>query len=477
MKSLQPYLTKENIILLLIMINTDLEFCKNELIEVINMFGEGADELNIRHFFSHKEGKIVNTVSINGHAYAYGNLFRDINNKIVEKRLIKRYAKLAIYKALSKHLGKDLPWGALTGIRPTKLAYMQIEEEGSFEDSFINTFRVSAEKTELTKRVIDSQKNVYVKNDKNTDFFVFIPFCPSKCKYCSFISADIKASAKYVDQYVECLIREIRESAKLIGNLRSIYIGGGTPVCLPDEKLEQILCEIDKFNTGVEFTVEAGRPDAITENNLTILKAHKVTRICLNPQTFQDKTLIKLGRSHTAKDIIEKYQILKDDFSVNMDLICGLEGETFDDFKDTLLKTIALNPDNITVHTLCIKKGSTLAENTNRLTDGQTAEMVDFSYKFLLENGYNPYYLYRQKYMSANLENVGYAKVGKECLYNIDVMEEISQNIACGSNAISKRIFNGGERIERLASPKDLPTYMAKLDKIIEEKRNLFENI
>ncbi len=458
------------------MINTDLEFCKNELIEVINLFGEEAEELTIRHFFSKKEGKLVNTVSVDGRAYAYGNLVGEFTNKIVEKRLTKRYAKLAVYKALSRHLNKDLPWGALTGIRPTKLAYMQLEESGEFSEFFTDTMKVGKEKTLLTEEVISSQKGIYKKDDSNTDFFVFIPFCPTRCKYCSFISSDIKSAKKYIDEYVNCLINEINESVPLIKNLRSIYIGGGTPVCLPNDKLEAVLSAIDKFNTGVEFTVEAGRPDAITRENLAILKAHNVTRICLNPQTFQDKTLQSLGRNHTANDIFEKYELLKNDFSVNMDLICGLEGETFEDFKDTLNKTVFLNPDNITVHTLCIKKGSTLAENATRLTDGQTAEMVDYSYQFLKENGYKPYYLYRQKYMSANLENVGYAKGGKECVYNIDVMEEIAQNIACGANAISKRIFNGGERIERLASPKDILTYMSKVDKIIENKKKLFEN-
>jgi len=457
------------------MIDTDLTFCQSELIEVINLFGKDAENLNIRHRTTEKEGKLVNTVTVSGRVYAYGNLVKAFKDEIERKRLVKRYAKLSVYKALSTHLNKQAPWGALTGIRPTKLAYQQIEETGEFEDFFTSTMKVSVEKTLLTKDVLDAQKGIYVKDDDNCDFFVFIPFCPSRCKYCSFISADINVAKKYVDDYVDALIEEINYSAKYVKNLRSIYIGGGTPVCLPDDKLERVLCALDKINTGVEFTVEAGRPDAITESNLKILKKHGVTRICLNPQTFQDKTLVSLGRSHTAQDILDKYELCAKDFSVNMDLIAGLEGETFEDFKDTLDKTISLNPDNITVHTLSVKRGSTLAEKVSRLDDGQTEKMVEYSYKVLKEKGYVPYYLYRQKYMSANLENVGYTKPNKACVYNVDVMEEIAQNIACGSNAISKKVIDGGRVIHREASPKDIPTYLNKLPQILQSKDKLFE--
>ncbi len=457
------------------MIDTDLIICQNELGEVLNMFGADAENIAVRHRFTEKDGKFVNTVTLNGHVYAYGNLVPDFKDEIERKRYVKRYAKLSLYKALSRLLGRGLPWGALTGIRPTKLAYSQLDECGEFKEFFTETMRVSEEKTKLTEEVLASQSGIYEKNDENTDFFVFIPLCPSRCKYCSFISSDINASKKYVDKYVECLIKEIEESAKHIKRLRSIYIGGGTPVCLPDDKLEAVLSAIDKINTGVEFTVEAGRPDAITPSNLAILKAHKVTRICLNPQTFQDKTLLELGRSHTASDIYDKYELVSKDFSVNMDLIAGLQGESLEDFKDTLQKTLELAPDNITIHTLCLKRGSTLAEKTVFLSDGETQKMVDYSYQTLKEHGYSPYYLYRQKYMSGNLENVGYTKPGKACIYNVDVMEEIAQNVACGANAISKRVYNGGQIIKRVAAPKDIPTYINKLSVIIEQKDELFK--
>jgi oxygen-independent coproporphyrinogen-3 oxidase len=226
--------------------------------------------------------------------------------------------------------------------------------------------------------------------------------------------------------------------------------------------------------TGVEYTVEAGRPDCITKENLRMLKDYGVTRICINPQTFSNKTLELLGRKHTAEELVEKYLMAKDDFIVNMDLIAGLNGEKHQDFKASIDKAIDLSPDNITVHTLCIKKGSYLAEEEHRLSGEEVGGMVDYAHKVLTENGYSPYYLYRQKYMAGNLENVGYAREGKACIYNVDIMEEIANNVACGANAISKRVYNGGERIEREASPKDVVTYLGKLEIIKERKSKLF---
>ena len=262
------------------MIDTDLKYLESELKEVINLFDDG-ENLNITHRFKQSDGKVVNTVTINGKVFAYGNLIGNVNDEIIEKRLIKRYAKLSMYKALSKLLNVNLPWGALTGIRPTKLAYSAIEEQGDFVEFFTDTMKVSQQKTDLIKDIINTQKGIYKTDENNTDFFVFIPFCPSRCKYCSFISADIKSSQKYVDQYVDALIDEIEFSKQFIKNLRSIYVGGGTPVALSDEHLDRVLTVLDDINTGVEFTVEAGRPDAITPSNLEILK--KWSRITTAP--------------------------------------------------------------------------------------------------------------------------------------------------------------------------------------------------
>ncbi len=456
------------------MIKTDLPVFQKDFEEEISMFN-GASDLTIRHLFSDKGERVSNTIVIDGKkSYAFGNLMPKCKDEIERKRFLKRFSKLAIYKALSTYLNQTFPWGSLTGIRPTKLAYQEIERAHEFKDFFVDTMKVSEEKTVLTEEVLNTQKGIYEINDDNTDLFVFIPFCPSRCRYCSFICTDIKSSEKYVKEYIDTLIKEIDESAKYIKKLRSIYIGGGTPVSIPVDELERLLECIDKYNVGVEYTVEAGRPDVIDREKLALLKKYRVTRICVNPQTFNDKTLKLIGRNHTGQDVVDKYYLAKDDFIINMDLIAGLDGETFEDFKYSLDKAISLSPDNITVHTLCIKKGSELARQEERLSGEEIEKMVNYSYKVLKEKGYMPYYLYRQKYMAGNLENVGYTKEGKACVYNIDTMEEIASTVACGANAISKRVFNGGERIERSAPPKDVKTYLDSYNKIMEEKNKLF---
>lgn len=454
------------------MIETDLQYLLADLTEEENLFSEYGTA-KIRHRFTDSGTKVVNTVTVNGNTYAFGTLI-NFKDEIERKRLIKRYAKLSIYKALSKTYNVSLPWGSLTGIRPTKLAYSELKNGGDVVDFFENTLLVSTEKTALVKEVIDAQKGYIDGAENGTDFFVFIPFCPSRCEYCSFIAKDVKSAEKSIDGYVNTLIEEIEKSAKFIKNLRSIYIGGGTPVSLNNGYLERIFSAIDKINSGVEYTVEAGRPDAIDKENLALLKAHGVTRICVNPQTFNDETLKTIGRKHTSKDVYRAYDLARNDFSVNMDLIAGLPNENFDIFSDSLKKAIALDPDDITIHTLCVKKGSALAEKTVDLKAGDTEKCVKYALDTLKSNGYIPYYLYRQKYMAGNLENVGYCKPKKQCVFNIDTMEEVASVVACGANAISKSVKDGGERIERYAAPKDVNTYIGKIEEILRKKEEFF---
>ena len=455
------------------MIETQLEYVRHDLTELCNMFGD-AESFNIKHLFSEKPDRVVNTIVINGKAFAYGNLLPKIKDDTDKKRLYKRYAKLSLYKALSRFLGKVLPWGALTGVRPTKLAYQQLEKDGEFENFFLDVMKVSVDKTNLIKDVLKTQKGIYSLDQNNTDLFVFVPFCPTRCKYCSFITADVKSAKKYVDEYVDALVYEIENSKYFIKNLRSIYVGGGTPVSLSDENLKKILIAIDKINNGVEYTVEAGRPDVITDTNLKMLKEFGVNRICINPQTFNDKTLKLLGREHTASQVKEKFNLAKNDFIINMDLIAGLPDESVEDFKYSLNSALSLRPDNITVHTLSVKSGSYLAENTKRLPEGDVSEMVDYARITLQENGYNPYYLYRQKYMAGNLENVGYSLKAKECIYNVDIMEETTDIVACGAGAVSKKVDVVNQTIERVGAPKDVKTYVQKVQKILEQKQELF---
>lgn len=449
------------------MLTTNTELFYPDLMEVVNLFEEGA-VLSIVHTGRNDGSFYEHTVAVEDGRFSYAYPRSENASATEEKRLFKRSAKLAVYRALSDYTGKRMPWGSLTGIRPTKLAY---QNNADFERFFLDEMLVSPEKTALVGRILQAQKGVYEKDDDNCDFFVGIPFCPSRCAYCSFVSGDIRKNAALVQPYVDTLIKEIETSKSLVKKLRSVYVGGGTPVALPLSELKRVLDAIGPQR--VEYTVEAGRPDAINAENVALLKEYGVTRICLNPQTFQDKTLERIGRRHTVRDLYDCYP-LTDGFSVNMDLIAGLPRENFEDFRDSLDRCTELEPDNITVHTLALKRGSVLKEATDRLPAGEVERMVEYAQETLSAKGYEPYYLYRQKYMAGNLENTGYTKRGKACVYNIDVMEEIAQNVACGANAVSKAVFGGGERIERYGAPKDISSYIAKIDRIIEEKQKLF---
>ena len=455
------------------MINTNREDYKKDLEEVIFMFSDGQD-VNVEHKEENDGKTFKNYFKLNGKDYFFENV-AVCNDTLSLKRMEKRFSKLGLYKILSERYKIKLEWGALTGIRPTKMAYQAGE---NFEKEFDEIFCVSPKKISLIKDILQTQKGIIDLKGEYSDVFVSIPFCPTKCLYCSFISQQI-TKKEIVKEYVTALIKEIEGGLSLIKNPRSLYVGGGTPVCLDVDDLVRLLTTLKPIiNKVQEFTVEAGRPDAITSEKLAVLKEFGVTRVCVNPQTFKDETLKIIGRKHTAQDILEKYELVKSfGFSINMDFIAGLPNETFSDFESSINKAIQLNPDNITVHTLCLKKGSTLKEKVKRLSVDEISKMIDFSHQVLKQNGYNPYYLYRQKYMAGNLENTGYSKRGKECIYNIDVMEETSQNIAFGANAVSKAVFACENRIERYGTPKDVTTYVNKIEKIIKDKEKLFYDL
>lgn len=453
------------------LINTNYSAFDNDLAEVVREFG-CDDDIDISVFGAENNSNFAVLVEIFKRKFNFDYKI-EYGSEIERKRLLKRYLKISVYKSLSVFFNKELPWGSLTGIRPTKLAYHYIEEGKDFEDAFLNELLVSKPKTEIVKEIIRAQSRFYEKNDDNCDFFVSIPFCPSRCAYCSFLSNEV-AKEKNLDAYIDALCREIEGSKRLIKNLRSVYIGGGTPVSLKTEQLEKILCAIGK--TTVEYTVEAGRPDAINKENLQLLKEYGVTRICVNPQTFCDETLVRLGRKHTARECLEKFELAKSfGFDINMDLIAGLIGEDYSTFKNSIDTAISLQPENITVHTLALKRGSRLRESVEKLSQLEVGKMVEYSHYALHTAGYNPYYLYRQKYMAGNLENTGYAKPNKECIYNIDIMEEIAQIIACGGNAVSKQVENAKNKIERVGAPKDIKTYIEKVDDILSKKYQQFK--
>ena len=448
-------------------ITTDLNWMEADFIEASKFF-ENAEDLEVVHTHSEECDFLVDTIKIGDKEFFYKKQI-SASDEIEKKRFTKRYAKLALYKSLCEYLGQSLVWGALTGIRPVKYAYSMGE---NWREIMAEEMMVDESKLDVIGRIIEEQRPVYQLKENNCDLFVSIPFCPSRCLYCSFLSNEI-GKEKQLDGYIDALVKEIESAKPLVKNLRSVYVGGGTPVSLPLNLLEKVLKAIGKVDC--EYTVEAGRPDCIERETLELLKEYGVTRICLNPQTFNDKTLKIIGRKHTAQDILDKYELAKEfGFSVNMDLIAGLNGESFEDFKYSVDTAISLDPDNITVHTLSLKKGSKLKETTERLAEGEIAKMIDYSVYKLINNGYNPYYMYRQKYMAGNLENTGYSKKGKACVYNVDVMEEITDNLACGANGVSKKLFISENRIERYGAPKDIKTYVEKIDKIIEDKNKFF---
>ncbi len=440
--------------------------------DVMRLYGE--DVPDAVHVFSHADGEFFNAVEIGGKRYEFRER-QECAGALEYKRYAKRFAKLALYEALRAHTGRSMPWGALTGIRPTKLAYAEEEAGRRFEPLF-EKFGVCAENISLVADVLAAQRGIYEKREGNADLYVGIPFCPSKCNYCSFITADIRRTAPLLPAYLDALEREIAACEGLYKNLRSLYVGGGTPLVLDTASLARVLRAVAPYyREGIEYTVEAGRPDVFTEEKLALLRDFGVTRICVNPQSFCDATLARIGRNHTADDILRAYEMSrKFDFSVNFDLIAGLTGESAEEFCDSVDRAVALSPENITVHTLCLKKGAKLREETCFLAGGGISEMIAYSRRRLYEAGYVPYYMYRQKYMAGNCENTGWTKPGKACVYNVDVMEEISDNIACGANAVGKKLFFAENRIERIGSPKDIPTYIAKTEELIAQKRALF---
>lgn len=463
---------------------TDCKFLENELMDVVRLFKNRPAA--IEHSFRFEEGVFYNDFRIDGKAF----FFKDggqVCDELEFKRFERRFAKLALYEILSDLYGEKMPWGALTGIRPTKLAYMEQEKGLDFVGLF-RRMRVSEENIRLVADVLKTQEGVYEKKDGNTDLFVSLPFCPSKCAYCSFITAPIDKTRHFLPSYLDCLEKELVAAKDSVGVLRSVYVGGGTPFALDAPDLERVLkavapiVENAKRATHVcEYTVEAGRPDVFTDEKLALLKDYGVTRICINPQSFSDETLQKIGRKHTVEDIYKAFERSeKYGFDVNIDLIAGLADETPDTFEQSVQKAVKLNADNVTVHCLSLKSGAKLKEDKIKeenvyLENGFISTMVATSREILSENGYAPYYMYRQKYQVGNNENVGWTKPGKACVYNVDIMEETADNLAVGANAVSKRVYNDKGLITRFASQKDLKTYIEKIDDIIEKRRKFFE--
>jgi len=463
------------------MFTTDCKFLENELMDIVRLFRKTPAD--VTHSFSFKEGVFSNTFTIEGREYFFEDRGH-VRNELELKRFERRFAKLRLYEILSEKYNEKMPWGALTGIRPTKLAYMEKEEGRDFRALFEKMY-VREENIQLVGDILQTQQGIYEKKDGNTDLFVSIPFCPTKCAYCSFITAPIEKTRGFLPAYLDCLEKELLAAQESVGNLRSIYVGGGTPFALDVPDLERVLKGIAPIfkskNPACEYTVEAGRPDVFSEEKLRLLQDYGVTRICINPQTFSDETLKKIGRKHTVADIYRAFELSeKYGFSINVDLIAGLTDETPEVFVKSVESAVATNADNITVHCLSLKSGAKLKEDMLKedetyLENDFISTMVASSREILSANGYLPYYMYRQKYQVGNNENVGWTKAGRACVYNIDIMEETADNLAVGANAVSKRVFTDSGLITRFASQKDLKTYIEKIEEIIQKRRKFFE--
>jgi len=410
------------------------------------------------------------------------------DNELQDKKWMRIFLKKALYEILKELTGKTMPWGTLTGIRPTKIVHDLYEDgydEGQIRNMLKTYYCVSSKKIDLMMQVAHKEMHILDQNKPNEiNIYIGIPFCPTRCVYCSFTAYSLEKKKDFVEPYLDALCKEISFIAEEKGNvpIRSLYIGGGTPTSLNEKQLERLLQHIAKcFNIPSieEYTIEAGRPDTITPEKLRIMKAMGVNRISINPQSMNQKTLDAVGRKHTVEDIKKVYNEARKlgHDNINMDIILGLPGETPEDVAYTMQELTKLGPDNITVHTMAIKRASILKEHPEEyiLTEGNNIEkMLELCEKSTKDAGLIPYYMYRQKNMLGNFENVGYAKPDKECVYNIEIMEEQQTIIAMGAGAITKIVHQNGERIDRVPNVKSLEDYISRINEMIERKKEGF---
>lgn len=410
----------------------------------------------------------------------------DFSNRFETKNRIKRL----LYGLLRELTGKDLPWGTLTGIRPTKIAMTKLLE-GKTEDEIRtymkDTYLTGDDKIDLSIEIARREKQLLsaIDYEHGYSLYVGIPFCPTTCLYCSFTSFPIASWQKRMDEYLDALFQEMDYVARTMQGrtLDTVYFGGGTPTSLSAEHLEAVMKKLKgtfDFTSVKEFTVEAGRPDSITEEKLAVLLKYGVTRISINPQTMKQETLDLIGRRHTVEMVKEKFLLArKMGFdNINMDLIIGLPEETLEDVQNTMEDIKGLNPDSITVHSLAIKRAARLNMFKERYGDlkiTNTQEMIDLTAAYARNMGQEPYYLYRQKNMAGNFENVGYSRPGKACIYNILIMEEKQTIVACGAGTTTKVVFPSENRLERAENVKDVEQYISRVGEMMERKEKLLK--
>ena len=403
-----------------------------------------------------------------------------------DRKATKNVLKSMLYELLRDYTGQDLPWGNLTGIRPTKIP-MALLEQGwkntEIADYMRKTYYTSNEKTALSIMIANRERHILkdINYEDGYSLYVGIPFCPSICLYCSFSSSPLSVWKNKVDTYLDALCKEIEACARIYRNrkLDTIYMGGGTPTTLEPYQMDRLLTKIeDCFDRSYlkEFTVEAGRPDSITREKLEVLRKHGISRISINPQTMNQSTLDIIGRRHTVEQTVEAFHLARElGFdNINMDLIVGLPGEEYEQVEHTMKEVTALDPDSITVHSLAVKRAARLnmfKDQYKEMTFTNNQQIMEMTARYAYQAGHSPYYLYRQKNMAGNFENVGYAKPDSAGIYNILIMEEKQSILALGAGATSKKV--SGELIERTENVKDIKNYVERIDEMIERKRLL----
>ncbi len=455
-------------------------FFPNEKITVIRDFSEPQPP----YIYTEVSDKItisVNIGSFNKSETAVKKLTDD-DNELVSAQLL--------YKLLCDFTGLTQPWGILTGVRPVKLL-RKLAEESSEEQAvkkFEKDFFVSNEKTALSRETEHNERKILeLSKPESFSLYVGIPFCPSRCSYCSFVMASIERAEKLIEPYTKLLCEEIKRTAEIANKLglrlETVYFGGGTPTTLSAEQLDTVLGTVNKsfdMSTCREFTVEAGRPDTIDSAKLFALKENKVDRISINPQTTNDEVLKTIGRKHTAQQFFDAFELArKCGFdNINTDLIAGLPTDTPESFKNSLDSIVKLNAECITVHTLCMKRASRLTTEgvTLDLQQARDArEMLAYTQNILGQNEYIPYYMYRQSRMVGNLENVGWSKKGFESLYNVYVMDETHTILACGSGGVTKLKRNNPDYLERIFNFKYPYEYIDRFDELIQRKSGIMQ--
>lgn len=467
--------------------------CEDKLRLFCKLFFDLNEEGIISSGFTYKDNVINVYTSIQYRGKFYDEDYYFETDELIRDKMLKKAFDAAVTKSFCHAAMKikkiNLPWGVMSGIRPAKNVREFLNSGIKWEELpslMSRMYEVSPDKIKLAMTVARNEREILKKAKPDyVSVYVGIPFCPTRCLYCSFVSTDISVSGKYVDEYVRLLIKEIDKISyvlkKLGKKVQNIYIGGGTPTTLNSQQLQALLSKLTILipPEGLEeYTLEAGRPDTITEEKLLVAKKYGVSRISINPQTMNQKTLTRVGRNHTPQMITDSVNLARRTGfkNINMDLIAGLPGESLEDFKYSLDMVSKLNPENITVHSMCVKRSADFRFSGEELAAARVMnEMLSYTQQKMQETGRIPYYMYRQKNISGNLENVGYSKPGYMSFYNINIMEETQTIIAAGCGGSTKIVENGN--IIRIFNFKDPKTYIDRFNEILDKKDEISKTI